>query len=224
MGPGTWAGIARRIRRQWPWPLALEPGSASWQRTGIPKCPCGTEVVPTLCLVQPPALMRCGTNPLDQPRKLPACRSDLPACKEIPPRGRVVPGKVRGASRCRCCAPRPKGRPERTARTATRSRAYRPHCHSALSVPMRYARCHLAVRNALPLAPERAAQHVHHRVAVRTAPLRDLRQEDRPLRNLPALFPTPDERSLHRTRGFDHPVQPVGDGGRRERAQRLALS
>ena len=41
---------------------------------------------------------------------------------------------------------------------------------------------------------------------------------------LPALFPTPDERSLHRTRGFDHPVQPVGDGGRRERAQRLALS
>ena len=76
------------------------------------------------------------------------------------------------------------------------------------------------MRNALPLAPERAAQHVHHRVAVRTAPLRDLRQEDRPLRNLPALFPTPDERSLHRTRGFDHPVQPVGDGGRRERAQR----
>ena len=108
--------------------------------------------------------------------------------------------------------------------TATRSRAYRPHCHSALSVPMRYARCHLAVRNALPLAPERAAQHVHHRVAVRTAPLRDLRQEDRPLRNLPALFPTPDERSLHRTRGFDRPVQPVGGGGRRERAQRPALS
>ena len=126
MGPGTWAGIARRIRRQWPWPLALEPGSASWQRTGIPKCPCGTEVVPTLCLVQPPALMRCGTNPLDQPRKLPACRSDLPACKEIPPRGRVVPGKVRGASRCRCCASRPKGCPERTARTATRSRACSP--------------------------------------------------------------------------------------------------
>ena len=108
--------------------------------------------------------------------------------------------------------------------TATRSRAYRSHCHSALIVPIRYARCRLAVRNALPLAPERAALYVHHRVAVRTAPLRDLRQEDRPLRNLPALFPTPDERSLHRTRGFDHPVQPVGDGGRRERAQRPALS
>ena len=179
MGPGTWAGIARRIRRQWPWPLALEPGSASWQRTGIPKCPCGTEVVPTLCLVQPPALMRCGTNPLDQPRKLPACRSDLPACKEIPPRGRVVPGKVRGASRCRCCAPRPKGRPERTARTATRSRAYQSHCHSALIVPIRYARCRLAVRNALPLAPERAAPHVHRRPAVHGALPRTARRQVR---------------------------------------------
>ena len=51
-------------------------------------------------------------------------------------------------------------------RTATRPRAYRSHCHSALSVPIRYARCCLAVRNALPLAPERAAQHVHCRVAV----------------------------------------------------------
>ena len=51
-------------------------------------------------------------------------------------------------------------------RTATRPWAYRSHCHSALIVPIRYARCRLAVRNALPLAPERAIPYAHHRVAV----------------------------------------------------------
>ena len=51
-------------------------------------------------------------------------------------------------------------------RTATRPRAYRSHCHSALIVPIRYARCRLAVRNALPLAPERAIPYAHRRVAV----------------------------------------------------------
>ena len=118
-----------------------------------------------------------------------------PVCKETPAKGRL--------------------------RVRVRSRS---HPGRGVLTSAQRLRVRSPFRPALPLAPERAAQHVHHRVAVRTAPLRDLRQEDRPLRNLPALFPTPDERSLHRTRGFDHPVQPVGDGGRRERAQRLALS
>ena len=51
-------------------------------------------------------------------------------------------------------------------RTATRPRTYRSHCHSTLIVPMRYARCRVAVRAALPLDPERAVPYVHHRVAV----------------------------------------------------------
>ena len=40
------------------------------------------------------------------------------------------------------------------------------HCHSPLIVPMRYARCRVAVKTALPLAPERAAPYVHRRAAV----------------------------------------------------------
>ena len=75
-------------------------------------------------------------------------------------------------------------------RTAARSRAYWSHCHSPLIVPMRYARCQVAVwdalsgtfttewqceshchstlnvPDALPLAPERATPYVHRRVAV----------------------------------------------------------
>ena len=52
------------------------------------------------------------------------------------------------------------------ASTATRPRTYRTHCHSTLIVPIRYARCRVAVRAALPLDPERAVPYVHHRVAV----------------------------------------------------------
>ena len=55
-------------------------------------------------------------------------------------------------------------------RTATRPRTYRTHCHSPLIVPIRYARCRVAVRAALPLDPERAATYVHRRVAVYGAP------------------------------------------------------
>ena len=51
-------------------------------------------------------------------------------------------------------------------RTATRPRTYRSHCHSTLIVPIRYARCRVAVKTALPLAPERATPYVHRRVAV----------------------------------------------------------
>ena len=51
-------------------------------------------------------------------------------------------------------------------RTATRPRTYRTHCHSPLIVPIRYARCRVAVRAALPLAPDRTVPYVHHRVAV----------------------------------------------------------
>ena len=47
---------------------------------------------------------------------------------------------------------------DRTLRTATRPRAYPPHCHSAPNV-----------LSALPLAPERAARYVHCQVAVRVA-------------------------------------------------------
>ena len=36
------------------------------------------------------------------------------------------------------------------------------HCHSALSVPLWYARCHLAVWVALPLGPERATPRGRH--------------------------------------------------------------
>ena len=39
------------------------------------------------------------------------------------------------------------------------------HCHSALSVPLRYDRHRVAVYGALPLAPERSSPYVHHRVA-----------------------------------------------------------
>ena len=53
--------------------------------------------------------------------------------------------------------------------TATRPRAYRTHCHSPLGVPIRYARCRVAVNDALPLALERTIPYVHRRVAVRTA-------------------------------------------------------
>ena len=53
-------------------------------------------------------------------------------------------------------------------RTATRPRAYRSHCHSPLGVPIRYARCRVAVRSTLPLALERTIPYVHRRVAVRT--------------------------------------------------------
>ena len=51
-------------------------------------------------------------------------------------------------------------------RTATRPRAYRSHCHSAPSVPTRYARHRVAVYGALPLAPERSILYVHPRLAV----------------------------------------------------------
>ena len=54
-------------------------------------------------------------------------------------------------------------------RTATRPRAYRSHCHSPLGVPIRYARCRVAVNGALPLALERALPYVHRRVAVNSA-------------------------------------------------------
>ena len=73
--------------------------------------------------------------------------------------------------------------------TATRSRAYRSHCHSALIVPIRYARCRLAVRNALPLAPERAIPHVHHRVAVYGAPPSTLTAEWQCETHYPARSP-----------------------------------
>ena len=73
--------------------------------------------------------------------------------------------------------------------TATRSRAYRSHCHSALIVPIRYARCCLAVRNALPLAPERAIPHVHHRVAVYGAPPSTLTAEWQCESHCPARSP-----------------------------------
>ena len=52
--------------------------------------------------------------------------------------------------------------------TATRPRAYRSHCHSPLGVPIGYARCRVAVNDALPLALERTIPYVHRRVAVRT--------------------------------------------------------
>ena len=78
--------------------------------------------------------------------------------------------------------------------TATCLWAYRTHCHSPLIVPMRYARCRVAVRAALPstlttewqceshchsppnvpvalpLDPERTVSYVHHRVAVYGVP------------------------------------------------------
>ena len=73
--------------------------------------------------------------------------------------------------------------------TATRSRAYRSHCHSALIVPIRYARCCLAVRNALPLAPERAIPYVHHRVAVYGAPPSTLTAEWQCETHCPARSP-----------------------------------
>ena len=56
------------------------------------------------------------------------------------------------------------------ASTATRPRTYRTHCHSALIVPTRHARRRLAVRAALPLAPERAAPYARRRVAVHGVP------------------------------------------------------
>ena len=51
-------------------------------------------------------------------------------------------------------------------RTATRPPAFRSHCHSAPSVPARYAHRRVAVYGALPLAPERSILYVHPRLAV----------------------------------------------------------
>ena len=45
-------------------------------------------------------------------------------------------------------------------RTATRPPAFRSHCHSAPSVPTRYAHPRVAVYGALPLAPERSILNV----------------------------------------------------------------
>ena len=53
--------------------------------------------------------------------------------------------------------------------TATRPRAYRSHCYSPLIVPIRYARCRVAVGSTLPLALERTIPYVHRRVAVNSA-------------------------------------------------------
>ena len=50
--------------------------------------------------------------------------------------------------------------------TATRPQAYRSHCHSAPSVPLRYDRHRVAVYGALPLGRERTSPHVQRNVAV----------------------------------------------------------
>ena len=120
-------------------------------------------------LDQPGRLPACNESPCPQRGPLPAmppcCREIRCPClqREILLRERVVSGKLRGASRCRCGAHRPKGRPKapaplplgpgRTSRTATHPLGVPPgtftaewqcelHSHSALGAP-----------SALPLAP-----------------------------------------------------------------------
>mgnify|MGYP000861241012 CR=1 FL=1 len=98
--------------------------------------------------------------------------------------------------------------------TATRPRAYRTHCHSPLGVPIRYARCRVAVCDALPLALERTIPYVHRRVAVRTrlppfasclAPLASIRRSycrrSRPVRDSWVCVPLRVALSRRRAQG-----------------------
>ena len=71
--------------------------------------------------------------------------------------------------------------PRRTGRTATRPPAYRTHCHSTPIVPIRYARCRLAVHGALPstfTGEWQCEWHCHSAMSVPFAPPLALERSD----------------------------------------------